>query len=821
MTRRALCASILALTFAPPFVAAEEATKKKFEELVAEATARPGLFDTYEKGDHLYLVVPADRLGREFLLVPRIWRGIGDRGLYANTMYTRLEASVVALERRGERVFLLELPHRFTAEPGTPAAVAVERGYSPSVLASAKVEAERDDGAAVVDVYGWVVGDLVDAESFVRQAISEPGKSRGASLDAGRSYLEEVKAFPHNLEISSRLTFKPSESPELDSVPDNRFLTLGLRFSLIELPAEPMTPRLADDRMGLLLSVRKNYSLYGDPSFFQRIADRWRLEPGERVGDLHRPKKPLVYHLDHTIPEVYHPFVKAGIEAWNAAFAEAGFHEAIRAAPLPAGADPADIRYPTVTWTTAMSDFGAFGNEIADPRTGEMLDADIVMDAGYIESFQYEWQGLVAPGDDSPLGGRGEPDPRALEFLGEIITEVTMHEVGHTLGLDHNCKASSATPLDKLNDPQWTAEHGFSASVMDYLPVNVAPLGEPDGDHYMQAVGPYDRWVIAYLYTPDPARAAELARQGADPFHTFGTDVDLYAPGALDPLTQSWDLSSDPLAWGRQRLALVRQLLPRLPELVLTDGAPYDDLTDVMDLLYWVRMGAIQGAVRFIGGQYVHRDRVGDPGGRPPFVNVPRAKQLEALAFLAEEAFAPESFALPPEVLRQLGARHWDHWGHPPTYDGRIEPPVHDRILAGLADLLAGLTDPHRLARLRDAEAKYGREEVLTLPELTSILTEAIWKEAWTPPAADPTALRRDLQRAWLDRLAVLLLKPPEKTPADARAVARAALVDLGERLGRALAARQGLDAYTVAHLEESAARIDRILDAQLTASLP
>jgi hypothetical protein len=850
MTRRAICVLSIALACLP--LAADEA-EKSFDELVAGATARPGLFDTYEKGDHLYLAIPRERLGEELLLVPRIRRGIGDRGLYANTMYTRLEASVVTLERRGERVFLLELPHRFTAAPDTPAAVAVERGYSPSVLAAAKVEAERGDGAAVIDVYGWVVGDLVDAESFVKQAISEPGKSRGVSLDAGRSYLEEVKAFPRNLELSSRLTFRPSESPELDSVPDNRFLSLGLRFSFIALPAEPMTPRLADDRIGLLVNARKNYSRTGDSSFFERIADRWRLEPGEQVGDLRRPQEPIVYYLDATIPEAYRPFVKAGVEAWNAAFAAAGFHEAIRAEPLPDGADPADVRYHTVTWTASMRPFGAFGNEIADPRTGEMLDADVVVDAGFIESLHHQWRSLVAPraaaqdapGDGRPdhlrdgyglrlaaeaglgrlaLAARGElaggADPRALEFVGEYITELTMHEVGHTIGLDHNFRASSATPLDKLGDPRWTAEHGISASVMDYLPVNLAPLGEPEGERYMRAVGPYDRWAIAYLYTPDAGRAAQLARRSADPSHTFGTDVDLYAPGALDPLTHSWDLSADPLAWGRRRLELVRQLLPRLPEIVLTDGARYGDLTDAVDVLYDARFGAVRGAVRWIGGQYVHRDHVGDPGGRPPFVPVPRGRQLEALALLTQEAFAPESFALPPEVEGRLGARHWDHWGHEPTYDGRIDPPLHDRVLEGLTRLLEGLTDPYRLARIRDAEG-LGGEDVLTLPELMATLTAAIWEEAWTPPAVDPTALRRDLQRAWLDRLAVLLLKPPERTPADARAVARAALVDLGERLGGALGRREGLDAVSAAHFEESAARIARVLDAQLAASLP
>lgn len=856
MTRWIRPALFISLTLAGLPASAEEPAKKSFAELVAGATERKGLFDTWEKGDHLYLAIPSERLGRELLLVPRIRQGIGAEGLYANIMFTRLEASVIAFERRGERVFLLELPHRFTADEGSPAALAVGRAFGASVLASAKIETERDDGALIVDVYPWVVSDLLDVEREVRRAISDPDAPRGASFDASRSYLESVAAFPHNLEITSKLTFRPSEPPGLESVPDNRFLPLGLRYSVIELPEEPMEPRIADDRMGLLVNPRKNYSLHGDADFFERFADRWRLEPGERVGDLYRPKDPLVYYVDRTVPEAYREFVKEGIEAWNEAFEEAGFTGAIRAELLPEDADPADIRYHTVTWTSSFESFGAVGNEIADPRTGEFLDADVIVSAGYIESFDSEWLSLVAPRDgrtsadhlcdgyglglaaegalarlalaargvlsfDAAASGRRQVRPEALAFLGEIVKEVIMHEVGHTIGLDHNFKASSAIPVDKLNDQAWTAEHGISASVMDYLPVNVAPLGEPDGHHYMPRVGAYDRWAVAYLYTPDPARAREIARQSADPFHTFGTDVDLYAPGALDPLVSSWDLGDDPLAWSRRRTTLVRQLLPRLPELVLTDDASYARLTDAVGLLAGTYFGALGPAVRYVGGQYVHRDHVGDPDGRPPFVNVPRAKQLEALSLLAEDAFGPSAFALPSEVLRKLGARHWDHWGFESTFDGRLDFPLRSQVLEAQTSLLEGLTDPLRLARLLDAELKFGAAEVLSLPELMETLAEAIWTEVWAPPGADVPTGRRDLQRAWLERMAVLLLEPPDGLPADARSVARRTLADLGERLHRVLGREDGFDVYTAAHLEEAAARVERILEAQLTQSLP
>ncbi len=830
-----------------------------FDQLVAGAEARRGLFDTYRKGDHLYLAIPPARFGKELLVVPRIARGIGARGLHAGTNYDRLEAEVVVLERHGERVFLKQLPHRFTADPGTPQAVAVGRSFSASVLAAAKVAAERADGTVLVDVHPWVVSDLFNVERFVRESLGEAGKPASVSLDAERSHLEWVKAYPENLEIRSVLTFRPSAAMALDTVPDARFLPLAMHFSFIEPAAEPMASRPADDRIGFTLSVRKDFSRRGDWAAFERIANRWRLEPGEKVGDRFRPKKPIVFHLDPSIPDIYRPHVRAAIEAWNRAFEAAGFEGAIRAEPLPPEAEPADARFATVTWVAAAEEpFGAFGNSIVDPRTGEILDADVVIDGGMVESAYPQWRALVAPRRDGLAGdrpahegdhfadgvirgaalgrlalaarGEGAPpaqnpaaddpaadDPAARELVGQLVEWVVLHELGHDIGLDHNFHASAATPISRLHDRSWTDAHGLAASVMDYLPINLAPLGQPNGDYYLTQPGPYDRWAISYLYGPDPERARALLRENAESFHVYGGDIDLYAPGALDPLTSANDLSDDPLAWIRQRTELVRQILPRLPAVVLTDGARYGELAEAVEILSWEHFRALGSAVRQVGGRYAFKDHVGDAGGRPPFVPVPKATQRAALDLLAREAFGPDAFAVPLEVLRKMGARHWDHWGHPGTYDGRIDPPYLGRLGQQQAQLLAELTDPLRLAKMVDAEHTFGRDAVLSLPELLNGLAEVIWQELWTPPVRQISASRRDLQRAWLERMSYLLLDADARLPADARSLARAVLADLSHRLADALAA-PGLDAYTRAHLAEAAARIERVLEAQVTA---
>lgn len=859
MTQIAWTIPVAWLCLASPAAAGETGTEPErapFEELVAGAEVQEGLFDTYRKGDHLYLAIPAERFGRELLVIPRIAGGIGARWLYANQIYDRVEAEVVVLERHGERIFLKQVPHRFTAERGSPSALSVERSFGASVLASAPVAGERGDGAVVVDVHPWVVSDLFNVERWVREGLGEPGEPTAVSVDPERSHLLWVKSYPENLEIRSQLTFRPARPEVLDTVPDGRFVPLAMHFSFVEPAAEPMEARPADDRMGFTLSVRKDFSRRGDPTFFRRIANRWRLEPGEKVGDGYRPVRPIVFYLDPTIPEIYRPYVAAGIEAWSSTFEAAGWVDAIRAEPLPPGADPADARYATVTWlATGEGSLGAFGNSIVDPRSGEILDADVVVDAGYVEQFHAEWQAVVAPRrDGAPWGGglgdgrdgrdgdgwsrlAGEaallrlalrarsdlgsaPDLPSLEMVGEAIRYTVLHEVGHDLGLHHNFRASAATPLERLHDRAWTAEHGISASVMDYLAINLAPLGELQGDLFLTAPGPYDRWAISYLYTRDPEAARALARDNGEGFKAFGGDVDLYAPGAVDPLTAAWDLSDDPLAWSQGRTMLVRQLLPLLPEIVLDEGARYADLSDAVDVLGWHYFTALHSVVRYVGGLFAHRDHVGDAGGRPPFEPVPRATQRAALAYLAAEAFGRNAFPVPPEVQRWMGPRNWDHWGHPGTYEGRLDPPYLRRVLAQQTELLAALTDPLRLARILDVERAYGAAATLSIPELMGTLTEAIWQEVWTAPPGDVPTERRDLQRAWLERMIHLLLAADENLPADARSVARAGLVDLDRRLTAALAAG-GLDAYTRAHLAEASARIGAALEAQLTAALP
>jgi hypothetical protein len=831
---------------------------KDFKELTKDAVTREGFFDTYQKKDgHVYLAIPEARLGKDFLLTFEIAQGIGARSLFGGTMLNIFEGSLVALERYGDKVYLVQRPHRFRGAPGTPAEKTVELTFGASVLESARIESVRPDSAVLIDIHDWLVSDLSDVGARVRNAVApRPGAPGRATVDRNRSYVESVKAFPQNVNFRAKLTFTPGEPVDINSVPDSRYIPVSIHYTFAQLPEQPMTPRVADDRMGYFMTVHKDFS-QDDETFFVRYVNRWRLEPGTQVGNLWEPKKPIIYYIDRTVPEEYRPYVKQGVEVWNRAFEAAGWKNAIRAEILPDSVDAEDIRYATIRWNASdQPGYGAIGPSMVDPRTGEILDADILFEANFIQGFRNSWRSLVSPaaaveamfgtspeamtaltsGGEHPMmsaeleaqgtllravlaasGTIGPNDPVPLEFVGQGLIWSTAHEVGHSLGLQHNFRSSTDTPVDKLRDPSWTKEHGVFSSVMEYPSVNLAQLGMPEAQFYNTVVGTSDVWVISYGYTADAERAKAIAREGAKPGHAFASDLDVAGAGAMDPSVNIWDLGSDPLAWAKERTDLIRGLFPRLPENVLADNSRYARLTSAFNTLMGQYVQAVAASVKYIGGQNIYRDHVGDPDARAPFVPVPKAKQLEALAFLKDAAFDEDAFAVPQDVLGQLGANRWTHWGENVTFNGRLDYPLHESILGAQRALLTQITQPFVFARIRDAELKFGSAQVLTIPELMRELTSAVWSEVWTAPR-NVSSIRRDLQRAYVDRVSEMLVGNLERLPADARSVARYQLIDLKRRLDARLGAGGSLNTYTRAHLSESSDRIAKVLQASLEA---
>ena len=831
----------------------EENPFRDFERLVEGAEVWPGFFDLYTKEGRLYLAVPADRLGQEFLMDMRVAQGIGAAGLFAGTTLSTFEMDLMAFEKHGENVLLVQRPHRFGAASDVRAAAAVSVSVGSSVVRSTDIEAIRPDSALVLDVTSWFLSDLSGVGELTRGAArGSNGQSGSTSFDRSRSYIDGVSSFPENTNIRAMLTFRSGRPGGVPSVADGRYIPVTIHYTLAKLPERPMERRIADDRVGNFMTVHKDFSSL-DSTFFRRYVNRWRLEPGERVGDLRRPVEPITYYIDRTVPDEYRGWFKEAVENWNTAFEAAGWVDAIRALDLPEDADPNDIRYSVLRWNTSDDPgYGAIGASKVDPRTGEILVADILFEANGFRGFRNTWRNIVnpvtaaeafemalgvgefqapdpnLPGMELPgfgsaleaqgtlaglvLAARGEldpGDPLPDELLRQYTIWLVMHEVGHTLGLRHNFRSSASTPLDRLHNTEFTGRNGVYSSVMEYPAINLARPGERNGDYYTYNTGSYDRWAISYAYTQSQDDANDIARRVSELGHMYGTDSD--ARGALDPTITRYDLGGDPLLWGAERTALIRDLLPKIPEYVLRDNSPFVEATNAYTQLMNEYARALAPAVKYIGGQYMNRDHVGD--GRDPFVHIPKAKQLEALDLLVDRIFAEGALGLPPAVLQSFGANGYEHWGSTRTTSGRYDYPFHARTLELQSTVLNQILNASRLARIRDGETKFGTDQVATIPEIMASLTTAIWSELGTGTIS---ADRRDLQRTYLDSMERLVVNPANGTPADARAVARWELVQLRDRIDSALSSAS--DVYTQAHLFEALARIDKTLDAGLEA---
>ena len=875
---------------APAGPPAAPGTPQPFATVIKDAKKTDGLFTVWQKDDKVWLELKPEDFGKPLFLSPKISRGIGEKMLFGGSMASRWggygRPQIVEFQRVHQQVRLMAVNNEFVAQNGTPESRAVAAGFSRSLLSSTSVASQPhpERKTVLVEANGLFVNDMLGLGMNLSRAYRQ-----GYAFDARHSGIDNVRAKPDLVvfEVTSHyatpsISFPTPGAPTPpgtpvpstpSGLPDVRSMFFGLHYSLGKLPEQPMVPRKSDARIGHFTTQVQDFTSDLARTPKQRFVNRWRLEKKDPAAALSEPVKPITYWLDKTIPVAYRGAITDGILEWNKAFEKIGFQNAIvvKQQADDADFDTLDLGVASIRWmTNAQPSFGAIGPSHMDPRTGEILDADIGFESLPSRGLRAlrsqilgpgapaDWAALMQARDTEREAGRGAPgalaspfatplhlhgeacqhadqaaeqlnyamdvleargdldpdSPEVRQFVLDYLKDTTMHEVGHTLGLRHNFRSSRIYTDQQLSDEAFTRQNSLAGSVMEYAPINLPRPGEKGGLAWQLVLGPYDYWAIEYAYKPiDPQQEAvelqRIAARSAERELAYGTDEDNWL--GIDPESLHFDLGDDPVAFAKKRFDIGRDLLARQETRVLKPEADYSVLRRA--ITYAVRdMGRAAGILaRQIGGVRTLRDHPGT--GRDPLLPVSASVQRAALDTLSKGVLAADSLKISPALQRKLAPNFEDRSdsfgeGTPLETDFSLDAFVTQLRKTLLSQLMSdGVAN-----RLLDSVAKMPPGEAFSLAELYARLRSEVWSELAS--ASDITPSRREIQRDHLNRIAGQLLRATSSR-ADTRSLIRTEALALQKSLRAAVAKASG-SAETRAHLQDSMDLLTEALAAKM-----
>ena len=708
----------------------KKVSSKQIDSLTVNMTVNKGLITTYQNiKNQLYFEISDSLLEKDLLVVTRFAQLPANYSGYLNAGSKTAEY-VIEFVKKKNKILLREVSYSNIADRDDPISISVSENNFKPILASFEIKNSNQD-RYLIDVTDYFMSDS-PGFNIIRSYEKDNYKIGG--VDKQRSYIDYTRSFPKNTEILHTLTFNVNNAPS-----QNRTKTFSFQInhSIISLPENPMTIRYEDERVGWFTIEKINYSSEKLKSDNYNIIRRWRLEPSDleayNKGFLVDPIKPIIYYLDPATPIKWRKYFKMGIEDWNSTFEKAGFKNAIIAKDAPSKEQdpefsPEDVRYSTVRYV-ASTTRNAIGPSVSDPRTGEILESDIIWYHNHLKSYRNRY--LLETGAANPKA-RTLNTPE--EEIGEMMRRVISHEIGHALGLPHNMKASSAYPVDSLRSGSFTQKFGIATTIMDYARYNYVAQPGDENIRFVRQLGPYDDYSIEWgyrFYGKNPLEEKEILKKVVDtkslnPVYMFGGYGN-------DPNSQTENIGDDPVQASTYGIKNLKIVAENLMDWTVEPNENYNELEELYGELVGVYRRYIYHVMSIIGGIYdtPHNQ---NQEGIVRFVNVDSNKQIEALRFLESNLWNTQTWLMKSEMISQIKSEG-----------------VLNLIQAIQINALARLLNIDRLNRMLSAKLSL-KGDSLSVAELIDNLFETIIKKPISPDLSE-----QRLQIYFLERIDMLM----------------------------------------------------------------